>query len=63
MSLNPETNVIFSPDERFILTGVAANKAEGQEGKIVFLRKEDLEVVKTLSASRGSSCRVRWISG
>ena len=59
-SLNPETNVIYSPDERFILTGTAGPKAgvvPGKEvdvrgkrgGRIVVMKKENLEVVRELS--------------
>ncbi|CAD6581483.1 MAG: hypothetical protein CYPHOPRED_001586, partial [Cyphobasidiales sp. Tagirdzhanova-0007] len=58
-SLNPETNVIYSPDERFILTGTAGPKAgvvPGKEvdvrgkrgGRIVVMKKENLEVVREL---------------
>lgn len=65
-SINAETNLIFSPDERYILTGTAGAQAgvlagtadeeklreakseAGKGGKVVVLRKEGLEVVRTL---------------
>lgn len=62
-SLNPETNIIFSPDERFILTGTAGPKAgivPGKEvdvrgkpgGRIVVMKKDNLEIVRELSRSK-----------
>lgn len=71
-SQNPETNLIFSPDEKFLLTGTAGAqagvlagsadeerareaKASGKEGgKVVILRRDGLEVVRSLSASSSS---------
>lgn len=68
-SQNPETNLIFSPDEKYILTGTAGSqagvlagqadeerareaKASGKDaGKVIVLRREGLEVVRSLSAS------------
>ena len=71
-SQNPETNLIFSPDEKFLLTGTAGAqagvlagaadeerareaKASGKEGgKVVVLRRDGLEVVRSLSTSSPS---------
>lgn len=58
-SLNPETNLIFSPDEKYILTGTSgamagilagANKEIpiGEGGKVVVLKVDGLEVVRKL---------------
>lgn len=60
-SLNPETNVIFSPDEKYILTGTAGSKAgivpgknddaQGKPGgKIVVMDRQDLKKVKEIGA-------------
>lgn len=64
-SLNPETNLIFSPDEKYLLTGTAGAQAGvlvgtaeemavqlskgGEGGKVVVLKTEGLEVVRSLS--------------
>ena len=68
-SLNPEANLVFSPDEKYILTGTAGSHAGvlagaaeeekakelekngGVGGKVVVLRREGLDVVRSLSAS------------
>lgn len=59
VSLNSEANVIFSPDERLILTGTGVKKNEGY-GKIVMMSSENLEVVRTVSVSQSSVVRVLW---
>lgn len=75
-SLNAETNVIFSPDEKYILTGTAgshagvlAGQAEeekakefagGEGGKVVVLRRDGLGVVRTLDISPFSVVKVLW---
>ncbi|CAG8766452.1 1414_t:CDS:10, partial [Gigaspora rosea] len=46
-SFNAETNVIFSPDERMIITGTATKKGEGY-GKLVMMDRESLEIVRTM---------------
>lgn len=67
-SLNPETNLIFSPDERYLLTGTAGAQAgvlvgtaeeqklkeamKGEGGKVVVLKTEGLDVVRSLSEFR-----------
>ncbi|KAF9289790.1 hypothetical protein BGZ68_008635 [Mortierella alpina] len=58
-TLNSETNVIFSPDERLILTGTGVKKNEGY-GKIVMMNSENLDVVRTVSVSQSSVVRVLW---
>ncbi|RUS24841.1 hypothetical protein BC938DRAFT_473004, partial [Jimgerdemannia flammicorona] len=45
---NPETNVVFSPDERLIVTGTAVKKGEGY-GKLVMMDRETLEIKRTMS--------------
>ncbi|KAG0369607.1 hypothetical protein BGX24_002346 [Mortierella sp. AD032] len=58
-SLNSEANVIYSPDERLILTGTGVKKNEGY-GKIIMMNSENLEVVRTVSVSQSSVVRVLW---
>ncbi|KAF9915227.1 hypothetical protein BX616_006633 [Lobosporangium transversale] len=58
-TLNSEVNVIFSPDERLILTGTSVKKNEGY-GKIVMMNSENLEIVRTVSVSKSSVVRVLW---
>lgn len=45
--VNPEVNVIFSPDERLILTGTACPKGKGF-GKLVMLDRDTLEVNQSI---------------
>ncbi|KAG0231373.1 hypothetical protein BGW42_000269, partial [Actinomortierella wolfii] len=59
VSYNAETNVIFSPDERLILTGTGVKKNEGY-GKIVMLNSQTMEIVRTVSVSKSSVVRVLW---
>jgi hypothetical protein len=72
-SLNPETNVIFSPDERYILTGTAGPQAgmvPGKQvetrgkpgGRIVVMERDTLNIVKEYKVSTGSVIRLAWPS-
>ncbi|CAO3563840.1 unnamed protein product [Mortierella alpina] len=58
-TLNSETNVIFSPDEKLILTGTGVKKNEGY-GKIIMMNSENLDIVRTVSVSQSSVVRVLW---
>lgn len=63
MTLYPETNAVFSPDEKYIITGTAAGRTEGGMGRggLVFLRKDGLDVEKSLDFAPGESVvRVVW---
>ncbi|KAG8989624.1 hypothetical protein FRB90_002156 [Tulasnella sp. 427] len=63
MTLYPETNAVFSPDEKFIITGAAAGRTEGGMGKggLVFLRKDGLDIEKSVDFAPGESVvRVAW---
>lgn len=71
-SLNPETNIIFSPDGAFVLTGTAGAQAgvlEGSaeaerlkdgasygNGKVVVLNSNNLSLVKKLGEHFHSDC-------
>lgn len=45
LTLYPTTNAIFSPDNKYVVTGAGAT-TKGGKGKLLFLRKEDLEIEK-----------------
>lgn len=47
-TLYPETNAMFSPDEKLIVTGAAAPKTDSVVGRgaLMFLRREGLDVEK-----------------
>ncbi|WWD20074.1 hypothetical protein CI109_104548 [Kwoniella shandongensis] len=59
-NLYPETNLIFSPDDKSILTGTAAPK--GQKGALVFLDSTDLKEERRIAIGEGSVVRVAWHS-
>lgn len=62
-NLYSETNVIFSPDDLHILTGVGQLKgAESKTGEIVVLSKEGLEVERRVAVGQGSIIRLAWHS-
>ncbi|KAK9900003.1 WD40 repeat-like protein [Cystobasidium minutum MCA 4210] len=61
-SLNPETNVIFSPDEKHILTGTAVDTKGKPGGRIVVMERDTLQIVKEYSVSTGSVIRLAWPS-
>ncbi|KAG2045188.1 transcription factor [Suillus americanus] len=46
-TLYPGTNAVFSPDEKYILTGTGAS-AKGGRGKLALLSRESLSVVKEI---------------
>ncbi|KAF8213315.1 WD40-repeat-containing domain protein [Mycena galopus ATCC 62051] len=59
-TLYPNTNAVFSPDDKYIITGAGAS-AKGGKGKLVFLDKNELEVVKSLEVD-ATPVRVFWHS-
>ena len=59
-TLYPTTNAIFSPDDRYILTGVGAT-AKGGKGRLLFLEKDGLETVKELEVDT-TPVKVLWHS-
>ncbi|KAF9434981.1 hypothetical protein BGZ76_007103 [Entomortierella beljakovae] len=58
-SLNSEVNVIYSPNERLIVTGTGVRKNEGY-GKIVMMNSDTLEIVRTVSVTQSSVVKVLW---
>ena len=64
-TLYPETNAVFSPDEKYIVTGSAAGRTEGALGKggLLFLRRDGLDIEKSVDFDAGESVvRVVWHS-
>jgi len=59
-TLYPNTNAVFSPDDKYVITGASATAKSGR-GKLLFLQKNDLEVVKTLEVG-ATPVRVFWHS-
>ncbi|KAJ6519584.1 hypothetical protein C8R45DRAFT_1057985 [Mycena sanguinolenta] len=59
-TLYPNTNAVFSPDDKYIITGAGAS-AKGGSGKLSFLDKNGLEVVKTLEVD-ATPVKVFWHS-
>jgi len=59
-TLYPNTNAIFSPDDKYVVTGAGAT-SKGGPGRLMFLRKDTLEMVKTLEVG-ATPVRVAWHS-
>ncbi|KAG6911770.1 hypothetical protein DXG01_000016 [Tephrocybe rancida] len=59
-TLYPNTNAMFSPDDKYIITGSGAT-SKGGKGKLMFLEKQNLEVVKTLEVD-STPVKVFWHS-
>lgn len=57
--VNPEANVIFSPDEKLILTGTACPKGKGF-GQLVMLDRENLEVKDSISKLEKKKIERAW---
>ncbi|KAG5517970.1 hypothetical protein PMAC_000425 [Pneumocystis sp. 'macacae'] len=56
----PETNIIFSPDGQYILTGTSIITDTGDTGKLVILKTHNLETVRELSIKNSAVIRVLW---
>ncbi|KAH8120239.1 hypothetical protein DFH11DRAFT_1500401, partial [Phellopilus nigrolimitatus] len=57
-TLYPTTNAVFSPDEKHIITG-SGSTTKGGKGKLLFLRKGDLEPVRELEMD-STPVKVLW---
>ncbi|KAK1229395.1 hypothetical protein PQX77_007572 [Marasmius sp. AFHP31] len=57
-TLYPNTNAVFSPDEKVIVTG-AGPPAKGGKGRLMFLRRDDLEPVNEMPLD-STPVRVNW---
>ena len=60
MTLYPNTNAVFSPDEKYVITG-AGSAAKGGLGRLVVMEKSGLEIVKDLSLDT-TPVKVVWHS-
>jgi hypothetical protein len=60
-NIYPETNLIFSPDDRSILTGIPPVK-KGEKGALVFLSSDDLKEERRIAVGEGTVVRVVWHS-
>ncbi|KAI0374379.1 transcription factor [Pilatotrama ljubarskyi] len=59
-TLYPNTNAIFSPDNRYVVTGAGAT-TKGGRGHLLFMAKDTLETVKDLEVE-STPVRVYWHS-
>ena len=59
-TLYPQTNAIFSPDDKYVVTGVGASSKNGQ-GKLLFMEKDSLEIVEEVAVD-SSPVKVVWHS-
>lgn len=59
-TLYPGTNALFSPDDKYVITGAGAT-TKGGKGRLCILKKEGLEEVKTLGMD-ATPVKVAWHS-
>ncbi|KAJ3828487.1 hypothetical protein F5880DRAFT_1608389 [Lentinula raphanica] len=59
-TLYPNTNAIFSPDDKYVVTGAGAT-VKGGPGRLLFMRKDNLDIVKTLEVG-ATPVKVFWHS-
>ncbi|TFK41387.1 transcription factor [Crucibulum laeve] len=59
-TLYPNTNAMFSPDDKYIITGAGAT-VKGGQGKLMLLHKDGLEVAKALAVD-ATPVKVFWHS-
>lgn len=57
-TLYPNTNAVFSPDDKYVVTGAGASE-KGGVGRLSFLKKDTLEEVKSLVVD-AAPVRVAW---
>lgn len=58
VNLYPETNIVFSPDDKSILTGLSVKS--GGIGEIAVLDRESLAVKRRIPVGAGSVVKVAW---
>ncbi|KAI0048424.1 hypothetical protein FA95DRAFT_1582219 [Auriscalpium vulgare] len=58
LTLYPTTNAIFSPDNKYVVTGVGAS-GEGEKGSLLFLCRGNVEVEKQLEVD-STPAVVQW---
>ena len=57
-TLYPTTNAVFSPDEKFVVTGCGASE-KGGRGRLLFLRRENLDIEREIEMD-ANPVRVVW---
>ena len=57
-TLYPNTNAVFSPDDKYVVTGAAASD-KGGTGRLLFMKKDTLEEVKSLVVD-ATPVKVAW---
>jgi WD40 repeat protein len=58
--LYTNTNAVFSPDDKYVVTG-ASSATKGGSGRLVFMQKDNLEIVQDLSI-QSTPVKVLWHS-
>ncbi|KAG6837117.1 hypothetical protein H0H93_014423 [Arthromyces matolae] len=59
-TLYPSTNAMFSPDDKYVITGAGAT-AKGGSGRLTILKKDTLELVRSLEVD-ATPVKVFWHS-
>lgn len=59
-TLYPNTNAVFSPDDKYVITGAAAT-TKGGPGRLVIMKKDGLEEVESLAVG-ATPVKVAWHS-
>jgi hypothetical protein len=59
-TLYPHTNAMFSPDEKYIITG-SGSASKGGKGQLLFLEREGFGVAKSLEVN-ATPVKVFWHS-
>lgn len=60
VTLYPTTNAIFSPDDKYVVTGAGAD-SKGGKGRLMFMHKDSLESEKELLVD-STPVKVLWHS-
>ncbi|KAK3591263.1 hypothetical protein CHS0354_010628 [Potamilus streckersoni] len=55
----PMTDLLFSPDDKMVVTGLSVKKSEGQ-GKLLFMDRQNLSVLTEMVVSDTSVVRCLW---
>jgi sugar lactone lactonase YvrE len=48
-----DTNIVYSPNDRFVITGTSVKKADKEAGKINIYDSQTLELVEDISVAPG----------
>lgn len=54
-----ETDCIFSPNEKYIITGISVKKG-ADEGKLFFFDRYNLSLKQEMNVSKSSVVRILW---